>query len=140
MKVHELEQILFAELGYADKQELLHGDEIPWNNGRRIDEINAAAFLKNTPIAYFSRLTELDLKKIKELHKKVWSQSKAPLLFITLPHEIRIYNCYEPTPSLGDELDSPSRLLQHLTNLSDNLVAQRRIRSEIVQANHYLAT
>ena len=137
MEVYELEQILFAELGYADKQELLHDDEIPWSNGRRIDEINAAVFLKNIPIAYFSRLTDLNPNKIKELHKKIWSQSKAPLLFITLPHEIRIYNCYEPTPAPGNELDSSSRLLQHITNLSDQLTAQRKIRAELVQANHY---
>jgi len=137
MEIRELEQILFEELGYAGRQELLHGENIPWSNGRAIDEISSALFLKNTPIAYFSHFTHIDFEKIRELHKKVWSQSKAPLLFVTLPHEVRIYNCYEPTPLPNEEFDSPTRLLQILTNLEDELISRQKIQSQLVQENHY---
>lgn len=137
MEVLELEQILLKELGYEGRPELLQGDSIPWSGGRPIPDIHAAIFLKNTPVAYFSRFTELNIEKITELHKNVWSQSKAPLLFVTLPHEIRIYNCYEPTPFPGENLDTSSRLLRNLTNLSESLIAQKQIQSELVQENHY---
>lgn len=137
MEIHELEQILFEELGYAGKQGLLQGDAILWSNGRKIEEINAAIFLKNVPIAYFSRFAELDPDKIEKLHKKVWSQSKAPLLFVILPHEIRVYNGYETPPLPGEDFNSSPRLLQQLTSLTDKLTAQKQIQSELVQANHY---
>ncbi len=106
MEIHELEQILFEELGYAGKQGLLQGDAILWSNGRKIEEINAAIFLKNVPIVYFSRFAELDTNQIEKLHKKVWSQSKAPLLFVILPHEIRVYNGYDHPPLTGAGVDT----------------------------------
>jgi len=137
MVVKEIEQILFTELGYANRPGLLQGSEIPWPNGRAIPNVNAAVFLKDIPIAYFSRFNNLDLEQIRKLHQMVWSQSKAPLLFVILPHEIRIYNGYETTPKPDEELDTPARLLQHLTGLTDSLIAQREIQKQLVEDNHY---
>lgn len=138
MVVRELEQILFEELGFAGRPEVFHGDEIPWSNGRAIPDINAALFLKNVPIAYFSRLSALDDAKIRQLHKNVWSQSKSPLLFVTLPHEIRIYNGYQSPPLSGEEdLNVPERLLQHLTDLTDQLTARQSIQQTLVEETHY---
>ena len=131
MLSRDLEQILFKEIGYAESPELVHGPDIPWGNGRAIPSITSAILLKKTPIAYFARFSDLDLKQIQQLHKKVWSQSKVPLLFITLPHEIRIYNGYETTPLPDEKLDNSSRLLQHLTGLTDHLTAQQKIQKEL---------
>jgi len=136
MVLHELEQILFEELGYANRPEFVQTDQILWSSGRAIEGVDSALFLKNLPLAYFSRFTELDPAQIQRLHKKVWSQSKAPLLFITLPHEIRVYNSYESTPLTGEELDAPSRLLQKLTGLTDHLTARQEIRRQLVD-NYY---
>jgi hypothetical protein len=137
MIVGDLERVLLEELDVAGRPELRRGADISWPNGRAISGINAALFLHSLPIAYFSRFSEINPDEILQLHKDVWSQSKAPLLFITLPHEIRIYNGYEPTPKPGENLDSPSRLLQHLTNLTDRLTAQQEIRKQLVEKNHY---
>lgn len=137
MVVQELEQTLFEELGYTRGPGLLRDMDIPWPSGRAIPHINAALFLDDIPLAYFSRFSEIDPDAIQQLHKNVWSQSKAPLLFITLPHEIRIYNGYERTPGPDEELDTPSRLLQRLTGLTDHLTAQRIIRTKLVEENHY---
>ena len=128
MDVQELEQILFEELGYADSPGLLHSTKIPWPSGRAIPHVTSALFLESIPVAYFSRFSEIDSNEIQQLHKNVWSQSKAPLLFVTLPHEIRVYNGYEPTPKDDEEFDTPSRLLQKLTGLTDYLTAQRKIK------------
>lgn len=138
MVTQELEQLLLEELGYANSPSLQTDANIEWSNGRSIPHITAALSIPNGPIAYFSRFSELDPEKIQELHKNVWSQSKAPLLFVTLPHEIRIYNGYEPTPTEPDEnFDTSTRLLQHLTGLTDHLTAQQAIKKNLVEANHY---
>ncbi|MCA9960356.1 MAG: N-6 DNA methylase, partial [Anaerolineales bacterium] len=131
----ELEEILLAELGFAGRPELKVGNTIPWPTGRAIPDINSAFFLNNTPIAYFSRLSELDEDRIIQLHKNIWSQSKAPLLFVTLPHEIRVYNGYHQPGK--DEQSKPNRLLQQLTHLTDRLNAQQTIKQILVEENHY---
>ena len=137
MIAQDLEQILFEELGYVDKPNLQFEPNIEWPNGKAIPDIHAAILLQNGPIAYFSRLNKFDPQRIQQLHKNVWSQSKVPLLFVTLPHELRIYNGFEPTPKPGEELDTQPRLLQHLVNLTDLLTAQKEIRAHLVEANHY---
>lgn len=136
MDAKKLEKILFEKLDYADRPGL-HDTNIPWPGGRAIPNISSALFLEKTPIVYFSRLSEIDSDEIRELHKKVWSQSKAPLLFVILPHEIRVYNGYEPTPGPDEELDSEPRLLQKLTGLTESLKAERKIRTQLLEKNHY---
>jgi len=112
-------------------------EDIPWPNGRDIPHVEEALFVENVPIAYFSRFSELDPDKITQLHKNVWSQSRAPLLFVILPHEIRVYNAYEPAPtSPGEDFDTQPHLLQRLKELTDSLTALQRIRSQLV-SNHY---
>lgn len=135
MNTSELEQILFAELGYAGKPGLVTDPNTLWANGRPIPDIDTALFLNHIPLAYFSRFSELDPDKIQQLHKNVWSQSKTPLLFVTLPHEIRIYNGYASPEAHDDATGQP--LLKHLTNLTDHLVAQHHIQRELVETNYY---
>ena len=131
----ELEKVLLAELGFAGREELKSGDGIPWPTRLAIPDVDSAFFLNKTPIVYFSRLSEVDEDRITQLHRNVWSQSKAPLLFVTLPHEIRIYNGYRQPG--GDDDDKSERLLQQLTNLTDGLIAQQEIRRALVEENHY---
>lgn len=137
MIVQDLEKILLEELRYAESPGLLRKTEKLWPSNRAIPHVNAALFAENVPVAYFSRFSELDPDRIRQLHKNVWSQSKAPLLFVTLPHEIRVYNSYE-RPPIGPEedFDTPSRLMQSLKELNDSLTAQRCIQEKLVD-NHY---
>lgn len=131
----ELERILLDEIGFAGREELKSGDDIPWPTRLAIPDIDSAFFLNKTPIAYFSRLSELDEDRITQLHKRVWSQSKAPLLFVTLPHEIRVYNGYRQPAE--DAEDDTGCLLQQLQELTDNLAAQEQIKRVLVDENHY---
>lgn len=131
----ELERILLDELGFAGREELKSGDDIPWPTSLAIPDIDSAFFLNKTPIAYFSRLSELDEDRITKLHRRVWSQSKAPLLFVTLPHEIRIYNGYRQPGEVAQ--DNTECLLQQLKELTDNLAAQKQIKRVLVDENRY---
>ncbi len=136
MGVRELENVLLEKLGYARSPGLLRDTEISWINGRRISEITSVLNVKHVSVAYFSRFTELDTLAIQRLHRKVWSQSKAPLLFVTLPHEIRVYSGYEPTPKPNEALDTENRLLQKLEHLTDTLTVEREIQTKLL-ANQY---
>ncbi len=136
MDSHNLENILFEKLGYANSPGLLREGNIAWPSGRHIPEVNAVLQIEHIPVAYFSRFTELDLDAIQQLHRKVWSQSKAPLLFVTLPHEIRVYSGYEPTPQPNEALDTQNRLLQKLEGLTDVLTIEHEINNKLL-ANKY---
>jgi hypothetical protein len=132
--VQDLENILLEELDYAKSPGLRRGPEIPWPSGRDIPGVDTALFAESIPLAYFSRFSELDPDRIRTLHRDVWSQSKVPLLFVTLPHEIRVYNAYERPPTSPEEdFDAPSRLMQSLKELTDSLTAQRCIRETLVE-------
>jgi type I restriction-modification system DNA methylase subunit len=68
----------------------------------------------------------------------VWSQSQVPLLFVTLPHEIRIYNTYHPpTIQLDEVFDEKPRLLKKLEGLTDELTARQKINTQLLENNHY---
>lgn len=130
----DLKKVLFEELGYANNPEIKVIDT--QQVGRRIPDINAAYVVRDIHIAYFSYFEYVDLEKIRQLHRAVWSESKTPLLFVILPGEIRIYNSYALPASSIEELDDETRLLRHLTQLTDLETARQQIHQELY-LNHY---
>lgn len=132
----QLEQILLEELNLANKPGLAIAANIPWPNGKPIPNITAAFYLNNTPLAYFSRLSDLNPTTIHQLHKNVWSQSKTPLLFVTLPHEIRVYNGYAIPAETAETLDTPQRLIKTIASLTDHQTARKQIHNELID-QHY---
>ncbi|HMH10178.1 MAG TPA: N-6 DNA methylase [Candidatus Nitrosopolaris rasttigaisensis] len=116
--------------------------EILWPNGCEIPHVESAYYIQGVPIAYFSRIdtydSSLQSEEIWELHRRVWSQSKVPLLYVITPQEIRIYNGYAESPErskdfeveLGDE-DDNSRLLRHLYKLEDIETARQEITQKL---------
>ena len=60
--------------------------------------IDSIYFSGEVPSVYFKSITSFNqdnLKKICLIHKKIWNQRKVPLLFVSTPTELRIYNCFE---------------------------------------------
>ena len=138
MRAVDIEQILFEELGYQESPEFKSQDEILWVNSRKIDGIHSALTLNRQPIIYFSRFTELaSQQKIRELHRNVWSQSKAPLLFVCLPNEIRIYNGYARPAESAATLDQQGRLIHQLQHLNSELEARQKIQETLIKQNSY---
>ena len=138
MQATDIEQILFEELGYQESPEFKSQDEILWVNSRKIEGIHSALTLNNQPVIYFSRFSDLaQQSQIRELHRNVWSQSKAPLLFVCLPNEIRIYNGYALPADSDDSLDQQGRLIRQLKHLNNELEARREIQEILIKQNHY---
>lgn len=72
------------------------------------------------PVIYFKKLDKYDETKIVDLHKKIWNEGKIPLLYVILPSEIRIYNCFEPPCFSMDEFfNSKQRLIKYLKSLKN---------------------
>jgi len=72
-----------------------------------IKDIDAIYFSGEHPLIYFKSFNAFINRDVKDLQKKVWNQGRVPLLFITTPKEIRIYNCYkEPLKENDDNIDT----------------------------------
>ncbi|MCI0692778.1 SAM-dependent methyltransferase [candidate division KSB1 bacterium] len=125
----ELTQILVEELGYAESPGFLQ--RIPWQNRRPIPDVDSAYFVQKIPVAYFSRLGDADPERLWNLHRRVWNQSKVPLLYVVLPQEIRVYNGYAEPAKTATEFVSGDRLLQHLQQLTDLESARQAIHRQL---------
>ncbi len=127
----DLEQLLLQELGYAKSPGFMRS--MTWPNNRPIPGVDSAYSIHNIPIAYFSRLSDADPENLRQLHQRVWNQSKVPLLYVILPQEIHIYNGYAKPAEPSEELSGGNRLLKHLRQLADVETARQRIRLELVE-------
>ncbi len=111
---------LLEELDYASSpnliskiipQEKIPAElEVTWREAKDKLGIDAVYFIANAPVIYFKQFETYDQREIAELHRNVWSQSKIPLLFIVLPHEVRVYSGYEAPKRAENEFGQPSRL------------------------------
>lgn len=75
--------------------------------------IDSVYFSGEIPSVYFKTITSFNgdtLKKICLLHKTVWNQRKVPLLFVSTPTELRIYNCFEEPIDPDQNLEKISQL------------------------------
>jgi hypothetical protein len=125
MNEFDLKAILLEELDFAGTPGLDAGDL--WPNGRPIPYVENAYFIQDVPVVYFSQLNDADPNSLWELHRRVWNQSKIPLLYVILPQEIRVYNGYAEPAQMPEELDSEDRLLSRLAHLVNIEYARQEI-------------
>jgi len=82
--------------------------------------IKMATEAATIPVIYFKKLESPNPNLIQDLHRRIWNLGKVPLLFVILPGEIKIYNCFASPPEKIDEnLDSEARLLESLNVLTN---------------------
>ncbi len=129
MSGYDLAQVLLEELGYAESPAF--EPSVAWPNRRPIPDVDSVYFVQSVPVIYFSRLSEADPSRLWKLHKHVWNQSKAPLLYVILPQEIRIYNGYAEPARTVEEFSRGDRLLQHLRQLVNVETARQAIRDRL---------
>lgn len=100
------------------------------NEVRKKIDIDSIYFSGEYASVYFKSITGFDndnLINICKLHKSIWNQHKVPLLYVSTPTEIRIYNCFEtpinPEENLNriDQIEikrySINDTIEHLSNL-----------------------
>lgn len=115
MTSNTLEQTLLEELGYADSPGFML--PVAGKDNRQIPDVNGIYFVQNIPVAYFCRLSDADPQRLWNLYRQIWNQSKAPLLYVVMPQEIRVYNVYAEPAGTPLELNEEHRLLRHLEQL-----------------------
>jgi methylase of polypeptide subunit release factors len=129
MTSYDLSEVLLDELGYADSPAFVRS--VTWSNRRPIPGVDSAYFVQNVPVAYFSRLSDADPDRLRQLHQDVWNHSKAPLLYVVLPQEIHIYNGYAQPAETAEEFARGDSLLRHLEQLTDVETARQTIRAQL---------
>jgi len=121
----DLKHILLQELDYSDAPGLKLPSE---KSMRTIPGVDNIYFIEGVPVVYFCQFGVAGAQDLWALYRRVWNQSKVPLLYVILPEEIRIYNGYAEPPETPDELNTSDRLLQHLQRLIDIETARQEIR------------
>ncbi len=75
---------------------------------------NAIFELSGSPCIYFTSLSqsEPDPAELAQLHKTAWNQGLAPMLWISTPTRILLYNCYSKKPAPDDEKHPERHLIE----------------------------
>ncbi|MGH2498055.1 MAG: HsdM family class I SAM-dependent methyltransferase [Ktedonobacteraceae bacterium] len=136
MNTIELKNMLLEELDFIDAPGFQ--SVVSWPNDRSIPHISSAYFIQGNPVVYFSQFEEIDTAALAQLYRSVWSQGKAPLLYVISRQDILVFNGYDGPPS-GDNPDEilsndeahRHRLLHHLQSLYDIETARQEIADKL---------
>src|SRR5450755_500520 len=136
MNTIDLKNILLEELDFFDAPGFQ--PVVSWPNDRPIPHISGAYFIQGNPVVYFSQLEDIDTAALAQLYRSVWSQSKAPLLYVISSQDILVFNGYDtPAPQensdeiLSSDKEHRNRLLHHLQSLYDIETARQEIASRL---------
>jgi N-6 DNA Methylase len=136
MNTIDLKNILLEELDFFDAPGFQ--PVVSWPNDRPIPHISSAYFIQGNPVVYFSQLEDVDTAALAQLYRSVWSQSKAPLLYVISRQDILVFNGYDaPAPRensdeiLFSDKGHQNRLLHHLQSLYDIETARQEIANRL---------
>ena len=136
MNTTDLKNVLLEELDFIDAPGFQR--EVLWSNDRAIPHISSAYFIQGNPVVYFSQFEEVDTASLAQLYRSVWSQGKAPLLYVISRQDILVFNGYDDPPSrdhpdeiLSNDEAHRHRLLHHLQSLYDIETARQTIADQL---------
>src|SRR5947209_3994225 len=132
MNTIDLQNTLLEELDFVDAPDFR--PVVSWPNDRPIPHISGAYFIQGNPVVYFSQLEEVDTAALAQLYRSVWSQGKAPLLYVISRQDILVFNGYDapappesPDEIISNDEEHRDRLLHHLQSLYDVETARQKI-------------
>ena len=132
MNTIDLKNMLLEELDFVDAPGFQ--PVVSWPNDRSIPHISSAYFIQGNPVVYFSQFEEVDTAALAQLYRSIWSQGKAPLLYVISRQDILVFNGYDGPPSrdnpdeiLFNDEAHRHRLLHHLQSLYDIEIARQEI-------------
>src|SRR5581483_10768234 len=134
MNTIELQNTLLEALDFVNAPGFQ--PEVRWPNDRSIPHISSAYFIEGNPAVYFSQFEEVNTAALAQLYRSIWSQGKAPLLYVISRQDILVFNSYDGPPSNPDEILSNDeahrhRLLHHLQSLYDIETARQEIADKL---------
>jgi type I restriction-modification system DNA methylase subunit len=136
MNTIDLKNALLEELDFLDAPGFQPA--ISWPNDRSIPHISSAYFIQGNPVVYFSQFEEIDTAALAQLYRSVWSQGKAPLLYVISRQDILVFNGYDGPPSrdnpaeiLSNDKVHRHRLMHHLRSLNDIETARQEIADKL---------
>ena len=136
MNTSDLKNTLLEELDFINAPGF--NPVVSWPNDRSIPHITSAYFIQGNPVVYFSLFEEVDTIALAQLYRSVWSQGKAPLLYVISRQDILVFNGYDSPPSrdnpdeiLSDDEAHRHRLLRHLSDLYDIETARQEIADKL---------
>src|SRR5713101_3538470 len=132
MNTIDLKNALLAELDFIDAPGFQ--PVVSWPNDRSIPHISSAYVIQGNPVVYFSQFEEIDTAALAQLYRSIWSQGKAPLLYVISRQDILVFNGYDGPPSrdnpdeiLFNDEAHRHRLLHRLQSLYDIETARQKI-------------
>src|SRR5947209_3552381 len=136
MNTIDLQNTLLEELDFVDAPDFR--PVVSWPNDRPIPHISGAYFIQGNPVVYFSQLEEVDTAALAQLYRSVWSQGKAPLLYVISRQDILVFNGYDGPPSrdnpdeiLSNDEAHRHRLLHYLQSLYNIETARQEIADKL---------
>ncbi|HEX6557525.1 MAG TPA: N-6 DNA methylase [Ktedonobacteraceae bacterium] len=136
MNAIDLKNTLLEELDFVDAPGFR--PVVSWPNDRSIPHISGAYFIQGNPVIYFSQFEEVDTAALAQLYRSVWSQGKAPLLYVISRQDILVFNGYDgpssrdnPDEILSNDEAHRHRLLHHLQSLYDIETARQEIADKL---------
>ncbi len=136
MNTIDLKNMLLEELDFINAPGFQ--SEVTWPNDRPISHISGAYFIQGNPVVYFSQFEEVDTAALAQLYRSVWSQGKAPLLYVISRQDILVFNGYDGPPPrdnpdeiLSNDEAHQHRLLYHLQSLYDIETARQEIADKL---------
>ena len=132
MNTSDLQDVLLEKLDFVNAPGFK--SVVSWPNDRSIPHISSAYFIQGNPVVYFSQFEEVNAADLAQLYRSVWSQGKAPILYVISRQDIWVFNGYDgPSPKENpDEIfhndeEHQDRLLHHLQSLYDIETARQEI-------------
>lgn len=146
--VSTLFERVVGELGYAEANGIVRRGETPSSGPRamvlhrierHLPQIQAVYFAEDDPLVYFSERDEFQRPQLAEIHRKVWNDSRVPVVFAIDRSHVRIYNAWAK-PVRGDEDpdDSTDRLLRKLETASVRLENLREFHRSRMDTGAYV--
>ncbi len=136
MNTIDLKNTLLEELDFIDAPGFQ--PVVSWSNDRSIPHITGAYFIQRNPVVYFSQFEEVDTAALAQLYRSIWSQGKAPLLYVISRQDILVFNGYDgpssrdnPDEILSNDETHRHRLLHHLQSLYDVETARQEIADKL---------
>jgi len=137
------------ELGYAGAGGIVRCTERPASGPRamlvdrvrrHLPEIRAVYFADDDPLIYFSQRKQFEQRDLGKIHRKVWNDSRVPLLFAVDESHVRIYNAWAK-PVRGDDEDvdgSTERLIRRLDEANVRLAELKEFHRNRLDTGAYV--